>query len=230
MLITNSAEGGSNGTTVTTGNSGGASGTAWNTVTVAANTTAIYSNDTPFVGGLSYQFTSTAAAGSFVIWSGAVTSPSTTMYARCYVRFNAQPVALQRFMQFTNASIQLNAAIGLNVAQNKFVLRNSAGTIVATSATAVPYGNWFRIELSAFSDATIGMVEAKIYLDPQGVVADEVFATASNVNTRGGNINAIVFGNPSVSDALDMNMDEMALSDTGYIGPVTTYSVGWLGT
>jgi hypothetical protein len=133
-------------------------------------------------------------------------------------------------MQFTNASIQLIAAIGLNAAQDKFVLRNSAGTIAATSTTAVPYGSWFRIELSAFSDATVGTIQAKIYLDPQSVTADETVSTAANVNTRGGNIGAIVFGNPATSDAVDMNMDEMALSDTGYVGPVPNYPVAWLGT
>ena len=81
---TNNAEGGSNGTTVTTGNSGGASGTAFDSIT----NTHTFSSSSPYDGSLSYSTVTTGTAAT-MRWNWT----STTAYVDMVFRHSTLPAA-----------------------------------------------------------------------------------------------------------------------------------------
>lgn len=229
MLLVNTAEGGTNGTVVTTGNSGGASGTAWSTVNVGTSgTTVQFSAAQQAIGGLSYLFTTGGTAESaFMTWSTPIT-PGLTTYARAYCYIQSSTVSIFRFLQLTDASFLSCGGIG-TTALSKFKLINSAGSLVGTSTTTAPQNQWIRLELKVFSDASVGEIELKIFLNSQSNTPTETLA-ATNVNTRGGNIAAAVFGIDVATSNLTMYQDNMAVSNTGYIGPDSvTPTVAWFG-
>ena len=228
MLIINTAEGGTDGTVVTSGNSGGASGTAWNTVNAGTSgTTVKFSAAQKAIGGLSYMFeTHGTAEAAFVTWSTPIT-PGLTMYARTYCYFQSSPVSIFRIFQLLDGSFLSCGGVGVS-SGGKFILRNSAGTLTSTSTSSVPQNQWVRLELMVFSDASVGQMELKIFLNSQSSTPDETLTTAANVNTRGGNIAAAAFGDDVTISNLTMYQDNMAVSNTGYIGPDSvTPAMAW---
>jgi len=228
MLLTNTAEGGTNGVTVSAANSGGASGNPWNTVT--ATGTLIYSNAQAMHGNLSYSIVTTTSASAFMFWnSTSITISTKVMYSRCYIYFAIEPPFTGRFMQFMNSSAQLIGGVGINVS-NQLAIRNSVDAVIATSTTTVPTNAWFRVELYTFSSATVGQVEVKIFLDPHSTTPTETLTTSATENTRGDDIKAALFGLAGGTANADLYMDSMATQETGYLGPVIlpTATIAWL--
>jgi len=87
VALSNSAEGGTDTTAVTTANSGGTSGNAWDTVTGAPTFSATHAAH----GTLCYSFP--AATATNVQWSAASIGMMATLYARLYVYPTANPAA-----------------------------------------------------------------------------------------------------------------------------------------
>jgi hypothetical protein len=71
VLKQNTAEGGTNTTTVTTGNSGGASGDAFDAVSIGASNGLTFTSTTPWAGSLSYAFVKASTNQNFVGWTWA---------------------------------------------------------------------------------------------------------------------------------------------------------------
>jgi len=227
-LLENTAEGGTDGVNVSAANSGGASGNAWNTVN--ATGTLVYSNAQAIHGSLSYSIVTTTSASAYMFWnSSSITVNTKTMYSRCYMYFAAAPPFTGRFMQFMNSTAQLIGGVGIDVS-DKFAIRNSTDTVVATSTTTVPTSAWFRVELYVFSSATVGEMEVKIFLDPHSTTPTETLTTSSTENTRGDDIKDALFGLAGGTVNADLYMDSMGTQDSGYLGPVIlpTATIAWL--
>lgn len=226
--LNNSAEGGSNGVVVTAGSSGGASGEAWQTVNDGtANNTVQFSTAATLFGSMGYLFqTGGTADVGFITWANTMT-PALTYYSRVYCQFvGTLPASVYRIFQLTNNSFASSGGVGIS-GSGKFAVRNSAGTLIQSSTTNVPTDAWCRLELKVFSSATVGQIELKIYLDPYSDTPTETVTTAANVNTLGGNIQGVAFG-PDVAVAnFTMYMDEISVSDLGYIG-AAAYRSPWM--
>ncbi len=219
MLLINSAEGGTNGSTVSIGNSGGDSGDAWTAVTISGSGTLTYSNSFAAHGGLSYFVNTTTAGQCFAQWhSNTFSQPGKTMYSQCYVYFPSTPVTVSRFVQFANSSVQNCGGIGIS-SGNAFTLSDSASTVVATSSTTIPTNQWIRLEFMIFSDVSAGQMQLKIFLTPDSTTPDEVLTTSATINTRGDAVNSFVIGNFSNSAGVSFYFDDVAVQETGYIGP-----------
>lgn len=218
MRYLNDAEGVSSGTAVDTTNSGVGGNAAFTTVTPGSGTLQ-YSTAQTMHGTSSIRVTATSA-GPFFYWgSNIIPAGFKTMYARMYLYFTTVPTN-SRFFQFTNSSIQLQGGVGTN-GSGKFVLRDSAGTIVSTSSTSVPTNAWCRVEFYMFSDASVGQIECKIFLTPDSTSADETITTTATQNTRGDDIQSAIFGLPTVVASADFYMDDLGIQETGYFGPAT---------
>jgi len=229
MLLTNSAEGGTNTTTASTGNSGGASGNAWDGINIPANTTLTYSSTQAMHGTLSYHFTSATTASNFLRWDSQITAATTTttLYARAYCYFNGTPPTMSRFIQFNDASATFLGGVGVK-ASGQFALRDSAAALVGSTTMSVPVSQWFRVELMLVSNATTGQLSLKVYSSPDSSVPDETLSL-TNQNTAGGNIGQAVFGNPTAISGLDLYMDDLAVQDTGFVGSaVPSAIVSWI--
>lgn len=83
-LKTNSLEGGTDGTTIDTSNSGGASGDAFDTVTIGSGCTLTYATAAALHGSLGAQFYSSYSSGqNYLVWN--ISAPSAA--ARVYFKF-----------------------------------------------------------------------------------------------------------------------------------------------
>ena len=226
MTLANTAEGGTNTTTASTGNSGGASGNAWDGVNVPVNTTLTYSSAQAMHGALSYHLTSSAAASNFLRWDSQLPA-ATTLYARAYCYFNGATPTATRYIQFNDASANLIGGVGIRPS-GQLGLRDSAATLVGSTTAIAPINQWFRIEMMIVSDATIGQMAVQVYLNPDSTVPTETLSV-TNQNTRGGNIAQAVFGNPTAVSGLDLYMDDLGVQDSGYVGSaLPSTPISWI--
>lgn len=221
-MVTNNAEGGSNGTAVTTANSGGASGTAFDSLGSGTGSAITFDNAHAAHKSLSYKIvTGTSTVNSFVTWSTSLTGASATqVWFRAYIYLTARAAGSVRVIGLRSGSTT-RANIALDTTGHVLLL-NAAGSILNTSGATVPLNQWFRLEGYVIGDASVGQIQCKIFTTAMdSTTPDATQTTAATINT-GGTINRIDFGNPSSQPNVTMWFDDLAASLTGYIGPVTT--------
>src|SRR4051812_20189093 len=158
-IQTNTAEGGTNGTTVTAGNSGGASGTAFGTVGTGAGGAIIYSNEQAAHGTLSWKCTPGTGAQT-MLWSQ--TGSGAVFSTRFYVYLTGYPSAETQWHLVQTSGGVLVAGMNLTTA-GKLKVFNSAAATLATFTNAVPLNTWVRVVLFGTINATTGSVTAKMY-------------------------------------------------------------------
>ena len=107
LPLSNSSEGGSNATSVTTGNSGGASGDAWNTV-VSSGSFPTFSSTNPAHGtGLGYRFeTANPVVPLYVQWDTSLGTLLTDqrLAGRFYYKAPSIPTSSVRMLTFLNGN------------------------------------------------------------------------------------------------------------------------------
>lgn len=221
-LLSNSFEGGTNGTSITHANSGGTSGTAFDFVTVGTGGTCQYSNTQAAHGSLSCNVaTGSTATGTSFGWTTTFGTP-TQAWFRCYLFFTANPATSCRFYTTTNTS-GTGLARWLVNSSGKIVVQNDAGSNITgmTSTNSIPLNAWFRVEGMMILSATVGQVETKLYLTPDSTTADETDTSAATQATLTGTISGWQFGPvAAVANQGPIFIDDVALSSTGYPLPV----------
>ena len=117
--LLNSAEGGSNGTTVTTGNSGGTSGNAFDSVLIGTGASVTYSSAQSAHGELSIESVlGSSASSSMVEWSTSLTGSSLSqVWFRVYVYLPALPTGNLRLFRCHNGGTFLGA-VAINSSGN----------------------------------------------------------------------------------------------------------------
>lgn len=144
VTLRNTLEGGTNGVAITTGNSGGASGTAFTVVTVAGTSTVVYDNAHVKHGAMALKVT--AGGTSENAFAGlALSSASTSGTAQCYMYLTAYPTTQTRIMQFTTAAGAGRDSVAITSA-GKLRWDSFSGTDVSMS-TSVPLNTWFRVAM-----------------------------------------------------------------------------------
>lgn len=217
--LSNTAEGGTNGTTVTTANSGGSSGDAWASVTIATGGACTFSSDQPYLGALGYKFVVGSTSGK-TFFNTSTASPATAdRYARAYIYLSANPASKYYLFNWWGAT-NFCGAVGIGP-DGKVYLYDSANAQQAVSAGALPLGQQVRIEAHINGNATTGSLEARIYASPGGTVPTQV-VSASNINTHESpNRQSIgISGFAVISHTL--YLDSYAETDAGWIGPSIT--------
>jgi hypothetical protein len=213
----NNARGGTAGATVTTGNSGGDSGDAWNTVSIGTGG-ALTFDDTHLLHilqgpGLAYELSLGATSGTVLAeW----TISGATLYFRVYLYFTANPAAGIRPVAF-RASASLAAAIGVSTA-GKLQLINAANSVQQSFTESIPLNQWFRVEGQITGNASTGVLSASIFNDADSVTADETHTlTAQNTS---GSLTQIWFGQQATAANVGPYwLGDMGVSDTALLGP-----------
>lgn len=142
-LLQNTAEGGSDSTAVTTGNSGGSSGDSW-TAVVTGTGSIVYSSAQKQHGSLSYLVTTAASQATYLQWTPAVSA--TTCVYRFYVRFTGLPSGGLYFASWRSTSGgTLRCALGLNADGTLFFQDTNSATQY-TSAGTISTNTWYRFE------------------------------------------------------------------------------------
>lgn len=221
--VTWSAEGGSNGTGITTGNSGGASGTAFDSVSLGAGATAVYDNAQPHNGTLAAKLTTGGSAADCSLnWAGAI-GAQTQVFYRTYLWMSANPASNHRLLDaFDSVSGQLCFAVYVTTT-GKLMSVNTGGSTIQTTTNSVNLSGWCRIEVMVIGSATVGQVEIKLFNNVDSATSTETLTSAATQNTRG-SFNNYRFG--AAGDPLPASrtlwLDDLGISTTGYLGPTAS--------
>ena len=178
-LKVNTAEGGTNGTGVTTGNSGGASGSAWGTVSAGAGGTIVYSSTSAAQGSLCYLLTPASGVTCFLLMNDGSSGASFSVSMR--VRLTGLPSSATIFLDVQAAAGGTKARLHLNTAGNLQVV-NSSGTAVATSTMALALNTDYRVTFYGDVGAS-SAVTCKIYAGTSTTPLETVAPTGVNSGT-----------------------------------------------
>ena len=230
-VITNTAEGGSDTTDVTTGNSGGASGDAFNLVQKPASGVVKFSTTKALHGTLSYQLATRGTAGNMgILWSNA-SLLGTTLYSRCYFNFDAVPGVTNPRMQewFDQSFGTAFAGWGIVTGTNFLRICGPSGTTLVTGTNAVSANTWYRAEckvtLGTPNTASNATIELRWYL---GESTTAIETLGPSTFTAVGTITSICPGRFGCGSAANyptstdfIYYDSLAASDVDWIGPIT---------
>lgn len=227
MLVENTQEGGSNGTAVTTANSGGTSGNAWNGVT---GTTVAYDNTAGQIEGtFGQKYTIGASlAAVYTSWDSTTITggPFLTIYGRCYYWSSIHPGSSLRLIQFMNGATTLGY-LGISNTVSKLTWYNSANTAATATGSGFTLSTFIRIEFSfTVATTTTGSALARWYLgDSTTAQGVDSTATAQNFGTLG--VDTARFGNTGANFTINSSFwaGDLQFNDTALPGPQVATTV-----
>lgn len=221
---TGTFETGVNGAGVLSGDPGSA--TQWLEVNDPVNVTVTYSNIQAYQD-LSCAITCDATGGpGFVGWTPATISPaySGTHYGRIYGFFPSAPGALVfwvRGLESVSRAWELRITTGMLIE-----LADNGGTQRGISTIAANTNAWFRVEWKVVQSTTAGVVEIKLFNDPDSVTPTETVTSTGSFSTLT-TTDRLRFG--SIATAVPnllVYMDNIQSNDTDYPGPFSTVVAG----
>lgn len=219
-LKRNTAEGQTNGTTLTAGNSGGGSGDAFQSIGGASGT-AIYSSAQSMHGTQSYDMS--AASGNSIIPEFDFTATN-NLATQFYFRLPVLPSATVTIKQIRNAGG--NAAKIVISAANKLVVQNAAGANLAVNATTLLANTWYRVEVEVIVGTTItnGTINSGYYLGDaaEGSPVDARYASGAAVNSG---TTGLTKNQPGIAQTSATGTFHVFFDDPGY-DPTTSTPIG----
>lgn len=216
LPLSNTFEGGSAGTTLTTANTGGASGDAFQSIVLTPTFSA-----SPARGTLSMQIAQVVYSESFVRWDGAG-SLTTNVYARAYLWIPANPTVNQRVIHFITSGAAISAAIRISTTGVVIGLNAVGGAITGlTGSTVVAKNQWIRLEARCKSSTTVGELEWRLFnTDPDATSPTETL-TSGSTEVLGADTDRLYVGTIGSSGTANQtwNFDDLAFASAGWIGP-----------
>jgi hypothetical protein len=223
--FTNTFEGGTNGTTLTNANSGGASGMELISIANNAGTTLTFSN-VQARGTLSFCINFAVLAAGYGIWNWV---SSIRSVFRFYYYAEEYDTNFFEVIQTRNSSA-IMAKIGLTNSVNGtqvFVIQNAAAASVIASPYPLQPNHWYRVEMAVTKGTTTsnGRIEFAYY-DKDSSAAIYTADTGTTTNTGTTDFATIRVGSsngptsyPVVAYYDDLAVQELA---SGFIGPSVT--------
>jgi hypothetical protein len=229
LPLGNNAEGQTSGTTLTAGNSGGGSGNAYDQVTAAGGTGGLITFDNAHAahGTNSYKHTIGVTTDEcYVMWSTATGGTFGTLYARAYIYKTANPGTNHKLI-----SILAGSTVGARLLINttgKLFYSQTAGTTVLTFTNAITLNAWNRLEFKVVGHTTAGVIEASLYNADSTTAVETNTSTAQNTGSTV--LDRVRFGPTGTAVAsVTTWMDDLGLSSTGYLGPVSSGVTDYMG-
>ncbi|MEU8196332.1 hypothetical protein AB0C10_21350 [Microbispora amethystogenes] len=208
MLKKNSLSGGTNGATITTANSGGVSGSAFDEIfgSPKYTTTNAIGGRAPMVAQFAY--------GDSLGWT--FTLGARTFWTRAYIYITGSPDSSYNIMRDAADGIRLT------LSTSRILTLTNGGftpTTFLTATTAIPTNQWVRIEVKVTYGTTTsnGSCELRIYTSADSSTAADT-KTASGVNT--GTTPATGLQWAYISGASHY-IDDLAVTDVDWIGPAS---------
>ncbi|WP_372728979.1 hypothetical protein, partial [Nocardioides sp.] len=209
----NSAEGGTNGVTVTTANSGGASGDAWDSMYVPSGQSITFASAAAQKGTLGYRmvYGSASGVGANVRWT---LTGWPQLRARWYMRFSAYPTGMASFCYVTNAG-NADAIAWLRMdASGKFIVQGDWNDVdLFRSAAAIPLNTWIRVELAMVPGTTISNGVIKFAYATADAAPTETYSnTSANLDVYG-NLGRLYVGKVDGPWNATVDFDDLAADD-----------------
>ena len=160
----NTGEGGTNGTTVLTSNSGGASGDAFDSVTAPpVDAVLAFDNTHAAHGTLAYKFQIGATSTQLFLQWLAAFSATNLSYAK--IAFNsywtANPAASAYQLHVASAAAAQVCGVRINTS-GQLIIVSQAGTTIGTMTSVIPLNAWFRVEVDVALDSTNTNVQVTV--------------------------------------------------------------------
>lgn len=215
MARSNSFEGGSNGTTITTANSGGSSGDAFDNAP-APGVTGVMTFSTAQAAHGSVSMTTSTGGTSALAYAGYNLATTSTDTCRIYFRFTSLPSAQQNFVRYLSTGSQ---SLRVNVTTAGLIeVRNAANNVAGTTTSAISVGSWARLELQSTWSTTVGAVTLRLYLSPDSTTISDSLTLSSLVLTA--SANEVRFGvGASMANAVQVWYDDLAIEGATWHGP-----------
>lgn len=221
----NTAEGGTNGTTVTTGNSGGASGTAFGEVVLGTGTVT-YSTEQVHSGAYSIKIVSGSGSAARVRHTVPLAANIFRLSATAYAYLTGYPTAAKQWLYFSNYSSNI-ANLGMNSA-GRPILQDGTAT-QNTGTSSLPLNTWLRLEVTVIVGATstTGTIIANIY---DGDSYTNLYSYSSSARNTGTDpLSYVVLGNGSnTGDWSTMYIDDFTITDAPLPVPINTALAPWM--
>lgn len=221
VAVYNSFETGTNGSTITTGGTGGGSDTALDFVTIGAGATATFDNSKPR-GNLAAKLN----AGSTPVdvgmeWSTAVGTLS-TWYQRIYYYATSHPTNAHRIMDATTAGGAALCAGIIHQSAGTLCAADGGFNVAAQGALTVPLNQWVRVEMKVIGSPTTGQISFRLFTVPDAVNPTETQTSSATTNTSSSGVNYRFGLN---GDAYDANrtiwIKDLGVSSVDWMGPAT---------
>lgn len=204
----NTAEGGSDETAVTTGNSGGASGDAFNLILNSVE----FESERPMIGTLAYH---TLDADAGISWN--IPAGNTRVYERWYVVLPSTPVAGGGVYNDHNANGGGTCGlINIDGTGRTIGIFQTGYAHVIDGTTVLAQDTLYRIESMLLSHASAGIIEVKLFLGHSTTPLEVL--TQTGLNTNG---NTIISQHWRQNEALSKTvyLDDLGLTNVAYLGP-----------
>lgn len=222
VTLLNNFAGGTNGTAITTGNSGGASGTAFDFTDVFGTATLTYVNSPVHVSALSAAAVNPASQESDFGWTTSLTATGLAqVWFRIYSNLSTVTNSEVRAVQVRNTGG--GACCTVSYENSQLQVFDASGTPILTSSLTLPSASWFRVEGFCIGNSTTGQVEVKTFLSPDSATPDETLTSSAAQNTSG-LVFGIQWGNRfnGNSATVTHNVGAVGVTDQGYLGPIAT--------
>ena len=209
----NTAEGGTDGVGVTTGNSGGASGQPWDQEFTTGGTLTFAAGPASPIDTLAYHFDQTSGAVVTAAWTTFGWLPF--VWTRVYVWIEQLASTPARIITFRTPTLQ--AAVQIN-ATGKVAIADGVPSAIQTSNAILNLGQWYRIEAFYGTDPAGPLITARLFLDPNSTVPDEVLSGGTPTTLR---INETRFGQANVAGfPFTIDLDNIGTTNVGWLGPL----------
>ncbi len=216
-ILLNNFQGGTSGNALTAGTSGGASGNAFDTVAIGTNATLAYDSTHAAHGTQSCKVATGATSTTSVAeWTTSMGTQA-TIYFRAYSYLAAPATPQFRLFQARDGASQCGSVlISGTTIQASY---GASFTSEAPFTTAVPVGQWFRVEGYVTGDPAAGVVSISLYTTTDSPAATETH-TYTSLNTVGP-ATQYWFGQSNTSSSSGpFWIDDIGISNTGYLGPL----------
>jgi hypothetical protein len=213
----NTAEGGTSGTSVTTANSGGASGNAFSVLSIGSGATLVFSPAAAAHGTLGYAVHGSSGTATLIGWNG---FSATSMAIRFY--YNPGPSLPNSVIRL--ADIRNSTATAARVelsASNQLFIQNTAGTTLTTFPHALQANTWYRIELTISISSSAATINAAYYPADSTTPVDPAYSTVTG-NTGTAAITQVSIGSAATATWTGASyFDNLAAQagSTAFIGP-----------
>ncbi|MEO3875522.1 hypothetical protein ABGB18_42645 [Nonomuraea sp. B12E4] len=208
----NSFDGGTNNVTISTGNSGGSSGSAFNSIVGSPQ----YSNAQAFGGSGLSAMNPASGVDCHMDYSG-VTQTGDTICARLYMYLVSATSGIQRVFMLNGPGGQVSGVWILSNRTVRLYLGFST-SVAAQLTTPIPTGQWVRLEFRWTIDSSgDGTGELWLYTDPDSSIPTE-HAISSTLTWPGGKPSGAEFHLQRDAGGY-WHADNLAVSDQR-IGPI----------
>jgi hypothetical protein len=225
-VLTNTAEGGANGTAVTTANSGGASGDPWDFVTRATNTNRfVYRSTGALKGSRSYELATAGTGQAYLAWWFNATTgrgDQSVLFTRFYGRFPSAPSSNVRLLRLRDPTGAALMSVFIPGNTKRFQLRNGSNQVVWTSNNQVPSNATFRIEVRW--DRVAGQAELRLFLSNPDAAAGSFTESSGTVSGTWINrtVSEVAYGAAgTTSNFGTLLLDDLGFSDQEWLGPTS---------